>query len=204
MAFGLLRLIQNANRAFYSTFQITTRGSMRTQGVVAVVYLSISLWRETASLVYPFCVSRVGFYLESIIYASKRRKLTPAKESIIRDLEYMNCPGRGNWVPPPRWRDDKNLALEAIERCHMHQYISFVRSLSDRLRDDDEVVRALISKTPRMLQYASDRIKASIDIVGEAACVNTWSIKFVSTEIRADVEILTRALNSDFTKWTDY
>jgi len=49
----------------------------------------------------------------------KRQKLTPAKESIIRHLEYLDPDHRMHWLPPPRWKDDKDLAMAAIQRCNI-------------------------------------------------------------------------------------
>jgi len=69
------------------------------------------------------------------------------------------------------------------------------------LRDDQDLVHALMDKSPPLLRYASDRIKDSMDIVGNLALKDSFVLCNVSYELRADIEILKLAVGECFSEW---
>lgn len=69
---------------------------------------------------------------------------------------------------PKELFDDKDFSLKLIESCHPSNITYFLDKLSDRLKDDKEVILAAVSIRGDALALASDRLKNDIMVVKTA------------------------------------
>ena len=69
---------------------------------------------------------------------------------------------------------------------------------SDRLKDDDMVVRrAILNYNTTALQFASERLKNNFDIVKTAVQMNPEVLQFASKELRNNEDIVKEAVAYD-------
>jgi len=90
-------------------------------------------------------------------------------------------------------RNDKDIVLKAIEKNP-----DALEFASDRLKDDDMVVRrAILNYNTTALQFASERLKNNFDIVKTAVQMNPEVLQFASKELRNNEDIVKEAVVYD-------
>ena len=90
-------------------------------------------------------------------------------------------------------RNDKDIVLKAIEKNP-----DALEFASDRLKDDDMVVRrAILNYNTTALQFASERLKNNFDIVKTAVQMNPEVLQFASKELRNNEDIVKEAVAYD-------
>ena len=101
-----------------------------------------------------------------------------------------------------RLRDDRNLVLALLtSRRKRDEESSFrlylweptLAAVSERLRDDDEVVQNAIALVPTDLQYASDRLRDDLLIVQAAVKGSGRALQYASDRLRNDFSIVQAA-----------
>ena len=87
---------------------------------------------------------------------------------------------------------DKALMMVALERNH-----GSFRSVSDALRDDDELVRSVLKYHGEQLEHASARLRDDHDLVCLAVASVGWALKYASERLRADRDVVELALRNN-------
>ncbi len=78
-----------------------------------------------------------------------------------------------------KWRDNEEMVMLAIKNDR-----NALQYASDRLKDKDDVVMYAVSKDGNNLAYASDRLKDNEVIVDAAIRLNPYSVSFASDRIK--------------------
>lgn len=95
----------------------------------------------------------------------------------------------------PRLRDDKKLAIMAVSGKGMGFLLRFV---SQRLRDDYQVVMAAIRGDGFALEYASEKLKDNDDVVKTALEYNGRTLKYASERIKSDKNMVLLAVSGGY------
>lgn len=93
-------------------------------------------------------------------------------------------------VASTKLKDDKNLAIKSFLTT---KSVSILQSLSERLRDDEEVVEAAVRKNQAYLSYASKRIKGDKKIALQLVALCSYPhmcVSYLSKELQQDADIL--------------
>lgn len=97
------------------------------------------------------------------------------------------CKIKGFWE---RYNDDKEIALIALNNEHKHIdiYKCILQNLSDRLKNDDEIVFVSVKNNPESFQYVSSRLKKSKELSISALKKDIKTIKYLDNELLNDYE----------------
>lgn len=116
---------------------------------------------------------------------------------------------------PERWKNDKEVAVEAIYQYpYNYKHISielqndrtiilqiivlngyFFYMIPQRFRDDKEICYLAINNYSFNTRYLSERLKYDEDIFFLLVMKNSWSINYMSFTLRNNTEIVNKALN---------
>lgn len=116
---------------------------------------------------------------------------------------------------PQRWKDDKDIVVEAIYHSpYNYKYISnelqnertiilqtialngyFFYMIPQRFRDDKEICYLAINNYSFNTRYLSERLKYDEDIFFLLVMKNSWTINYMSCSLRNNTEIVNKALN---------
>ena len=97
----------------------------------------------------------------------------------------------------PNWQDDKDVAMAAIKR-----FAFCIECVSDRLRDDEELVLLAMQQNPRLLMEASKRLSDS-DKMRKIAFVAYGSAFIVDKLAWKEFERLDSKLRRDTTEYKE-
>jgi hypothetical protein len=124
--------------------------------------------------------------------ASRKEAAEPRDRYLAKQLQSetfwtnANSSFRDFWAAMPRQlMDNKNIVLNAIPRGAHLVYDQF----SIKLRDDNDVAKAVFAQSPESIQYASTRIKDNEEIVLIAALANPMVIEHASDRLKDNEEI---------------
>jgi hypothetical protein len=86
-----------------------------------------------------------------------------------------------------RLRDDKDILLSAINGSAKYAYQTLVEYASDRLKNDKEIIKKSVAINVLNLFYASEPIKNDIPCIIELMDINPSVIECACTELRGKV-----------------
>jgi hypothetical protein len=69
--------------------------------------------------------------------------------------------------------------------------------MSDKVKNNKEIVLALIKINWFVLQYANEELKNDKEVVMEAVKQNGWALQFASNELRSDKEVVMEAIKQN-------
>lgn len=132
--------------------------------------------------------------VETINTTRKKWKQRRGRREWRRQLEWFLRDPNCFKTLGPYFHDNKDFILAALQEERIY-YNSIIRNVSERLRDDKEVVMAAVQHDGYALTHASARLQADKDIV--LAAVQRKGIlgcPFVATALRNDRDVVLRAV----------
>ena len=95
----------------------------------------------------------------------------------------------------PVLKNDKSFTLWVLTELYRTFYIDQVfDSMSNHLKDDEDVILAAVAHLPEYFDYASDRLKDDKEFLKKLLLDSPWSTEYISDRLRDDEEFLRLAL----------
>ena len=128
--------------------------------------------------------------VESEEYKNSDKRVFGVYESFLSEFSYYD------FFEVFLVTDDKRLMLAILPSCYRIDFPKYIKSASDRLKDDEEFVLAVLEKNKDALKYASDRLKDSKEFVLAALEKNKDALKYTSDRLKDSKEVVLVAVEN--------
>jgi hypothetical protein len=96
---------------------------------------------------------------------------------------------------PDRLKSDREFVLAVVSQGR--GYYRYIADCSFEIRDDTEIIKAIVSNCGWTLKYASERLRDDKEIVIKAISNNGGALEYASERLKNDKEIVLEAVRND-------
>lgn len=191
----LVNRIKNGTELNLSTFRSSFEGDLRHHLHNRQVAMALSercsdyfrLLPPYFRMDFEFCkevISKSPFAIKNVL-CDADETLELAKEAMRVNVNVFHA-------CPKAIRDTFHFALAAIKDYYLnYSYIS------ERLRDDPELLKEGIRVDPQVLLYAKPKFRSSLNFIGEAMEISNSAYRYAGSEIFDDYSLTLRAVQND-------